>query len=76
MDKVKGRYTTVMLSHEAKAEIDQMIGDTRRPHGSFILEAMRIREFIKNNGGLDKVLVAIQHIQVKDTLDTVLKKHA
>lgn len=63
MNKAKGKYTTIMLSHEAKTEIDLMIGDTRRPHGSFLLEAMRIREFLKKKGGLDKILEALQESQ-------------
>ena len=57
---MNGRYATIMLTHEEKAEIDKMIGDTRRARGSFLLEAMRIREYLKGKGMLDKFLKAMK----------------
>lgn len=56
---MNGKYTTIMLTHEEKSEIDKMIGDTRRARGAFLLEAMRIREHLKSKGILDNLLIEL-----------------
>lgn len=61
---MNGRYTTIMLTHEEKSKIDQMIGDTRRARGSFLMEAMEIREYLKGKGMLDKFLDTMKKEQI------------
>lgn len=57
---MRKKWVTVQMPLEAKDEIVALVGDTRRPIHSFLVEAMRIREALKRKGKLDQILQAMK----------------
>ena len=57
---MRKKWVTIQMPLEAKEEIVALVGDTRRPIHSFLVEAMRIREALKSKGKLEKMIQAIQ----------------
>lgn len=57
---MRKRWVTIQMPLEAKEEIASLVGDTRRPIHSFLVEAMRIREYLKEKGKLEQILQILQ----------------
>lgn len=57
---MRKRWVTIQMPLEAKEEIASLVGDTRRPVHSFLVEAMRIREYLKEKGKLEQILHILQ----------------